>query len=276
MSQSKRWCFTVNNFSDEDVDRVLDLCPPVAKYLIVGQEKGESGTPHLQGFVVFETAWRFNRVKRFLPRAHIEPARGSSREAADYCKKEGSFEEYGECPEDTRFSADSNAERWKAARELAKVGNFDDIPDDLYIRHYNSFHNIFRDAQPNPVGLSVLNNMWIWSEESGVGKSRFLYEKYPDAYRKNCNKWWDHYCGQDVVILEDIDKSHAKLGHHIKLWGDHYPFIAEKKGGSVKIRPSVVIITSNYRPCDIWEDSGMVGPIERRFKVTHFNHIRDE
>jgi len=42
---------------------------------------------------------------------------------------------------------------------------------------------------------------------------------------------------------------------HLKVWGDHYPFTAEGKGYTLdKIRPKRIIVTSNYRISDIYED----------------------
>lgn len=97
--QSTRWVFTINNPTDEDRNHVAELgVHQLRKYLIVGRETGESGTPHLQGFVVFTRGLTRTRVSRLLPRAHLEPARGTSAQAADYCKKDGDFDEYGECP----------------------------------------------------------------------------------------------------------------------------------------------------------------------------------
>jgi len=86
---------------------------------------------------------------------------------------------------------------------------------------------------------------------TGLGKSRGVREKYPEAYIKANNIWWDGYDGQPVVIVEDIGPKLINA-HHIKLWCDHYAFAAESKGGSVKIRPKLVIFTSNYHPQDIW------------------------
>lgn len=71
------------------------------------------------------------------------------------------------------------------------------------------------------------------------------------------NKWWDGYRGQDVVILDDITPDHACLCYHLLIWSDHYSFNAEVKGGSVNIRPRIIIVTSNYT---IEEVFGKVDP----------------
>ncbi len=79
---------------------------------------------------------------------------------------------------------------------------------------------------------------------------------------------------EDTVLIEEWDKSHSVLAHHLKLWADRYPFNAEVKGGTTgKIRPKRIVVTSNYHPRDIWGDDpeGALGPILRRFNVTHFD-----
>jgi len=98
MAQSKRWVFTLNNFAEQDVEHLRELGSR-CQYLVFGRETGANGTPHLQGFVIFFTNHRLNAAKAAISaRAHLEVARGTSHQAAEYCKKENAFEEFGQVP----------------------------------------------------------------------------------------------------------------------------------------------------------------------------------
>ena len=147
------------------------------KYLVLGDEVGENGTPHVQGFVVFTRMWRFNRVKEALGgRCHLELARGTSKEASDYCKKDGKFTVYGECPQDTRLTSDgvseANKSVWEAARKNAEMGLFENIPAHIYMRYKAAIHSIFDDHCHATECISVLDHIWIVGR-TGIGKSRY-------------------------------------------------------------------------------------------------------
>jgi len=58
-------------------------------------------------------------------------------------------------------------------------------------------------------------------------------------------------------------------GHHFKQWADKYPFPAEVKGGTIKLRPQRIIVTSNYRIEECWVKHQDYEPIKRRFTVHH-------
>lgn len=103
MAQSTRWCFTINNPTDVDRGRLNELSTSMERvgvtYLVYGREVGDNGTPHLQGFVIFNLRKRLRAVRELLgPRGHYEPARATSDQAADYCKKDDDYEEYGTLP----------------------------------------------------------------------------------------------------------------------------------------------------------------------------------
>jgi hypothetical protein len=93
------WCFTLNNYSDDEYEKISSLYPEKVKYMIIGKEVGEEDeTPHLQGYCQFSPKLRFHMVKQLLgDRCHIEKCKGSAQSNVDYCKKGGIWEEWGEC-----------------------------------------------------------------------------------------------------------------------------------------------------------------------------------
>jgi len=110
-SASKHWCFTLNNYTAGEEQLLADILESDhVEYGIYGHETGEAGTPHLQGYVVFSQRKRLAQVKALLgQRYHLERTRGTPKEASDYCKKEGDFNEYGTLP----ASTNSKAGKWE-------------------------------------------------------------------------------------------------------------------------------------------------------------------
>jgi hypothetical protein len=98
---TKNWCFTLNNYTEEDEERIRALQKHKGVYYIYGREVGEQGTPHLQGFVSFPTRKRLSYVKKHVGQAHFSMARMIDN-SIEYCKKEGDWEEFGERPKDNK------------------------------------------------------------------------------------------------------------------------------------------------------------------------------
>lgn len=95
-SRHRSYCFTLNNHTFEEMSYMLDNIS--AKYWCFGFEVGEQGTPHMQGYIQFHNPKEFSVVKALIPRAHIEPARGTPASNIDYCSKDGEFYEFGDRP----------------------------------------------------------------------------------------------------------------------------------------------------------------------------------
>lgn len=87
---SKSWCFTLNNWTVEELNTICEWDTSLISRAIFGKEIGESGTPHLQGVVTFRSAKRLSALKRLLPRAHWEITKCVSASEV-YCKKDGRY-----------------------------------------------------------------------------------------------------------------------------------------------------------------------------------------
>lgn len=277
MKPSRSWVWTLNNYTPEEIE-AIEANSDKFRYLCFGKEVGKNGTPHLQGFVYFRNAVRMATVKSVVGvRAHCEIAKGNVDQNRGYCSKdsteENPFVEIGEKPMSQCEKGAANKRRYEEAWEAAVEGRLDDIDADLRIRHYNTIKRIRMDKIAERDLTDTTEQMEWYYGESGTGKSRKARTENPDAYLKMCNKWWDSYVDQSVVLIEDFDVKHSVLVHHLKIWLDRYPFLAEIKGGSVKIRPKKIIVTSNYHPRDIWTDERDLEPILRRVKVTHFQNL---
>lgn len=257
------WKITINNPTDED-EKQFDNSEKF-KYAVFGREVGENGTPHLQGMVSLKVANRLTWVSKLFPRANILPANDAG--YADYCKKDGDFFEFGIRP---LTGGQKTKKNWELAKQLAIAGKLEEIEGSIYLPYYNQLKHISADHRPSMPSLDTLANEWHYGP-TGTGKSRTVREKWPLAFIKDTTEWWNGYADQDVVIIEDLDKYHVKLGYYLKIWSDHYPFPGNIKGsGQRMIRPGKIIITSNYHPRQIWEDDQTTEPIMRRFEIIEY------
>jgi len=86
ISPCKRWCFTLNNYTNMDISSIVPIFNKECNFGIIGKEIGEEcGTPHLQGYVEF-----INKVRpknMFTTRIHWEKCKGNREDNVTYCSK---------------------------------------------------------------------------------------------------------------------------------------------------------------------------------------------
>lgn len=290
--QGKRFCFTFNNYTEEEEKELCKVLESEAKYAVYGHEEGEQGTKHLQGFVVWKANKRPASLKKINAKIHWENTHGTSIQAANYCKKEGKdIYEFGEIPKD--FQSNENRKKgneamkalWNNIYEWARAGEFDKIPRNIYIKHMNNLHKI-HDMAMKDNSMDSFNNkdlkdhfLWLWGG-TGTGKStnaRRIAKKIEsdkEPYLKGLNKWWNGYKCQRVTIIEEANpKACEHLAHFFKQWADKWSFPAEIKCSSFdSIRPEYIIVTSNYSIRECFPAEQDYEPLERRFTEIELVH----
>lgn len=276
--QLKNWAFTLfpDCYPTKRAARdELAAIGEEAEYLIAGKEVcPKTGRVHRQGFVIFKERIRFSALKKAYDQSiHWEAAKASIEKNIAYCSKEDKAPiVYGERP-----AFENNGERekarWADARSAAVAGDLDKVDDQIFVCHYGNIRKIASDFTRSTTWLDKMQNFWLHgvpgSGKSHMARTRWT-EEYGVPYVKMLNKWWDGYRDHQLVVVEDIDPSHAWMAQLVKIWTDKYPFPSEIKGACLAgIRPTVLVFTSNYSIEEIFTGAD-VDAIKRRFKVEHF------
>jgi len=271
-----RWCFTLNNYSDDEVTSVRSFAQEYCSYSCIGKEVGENGTPHLQGYFILLSRRRLADLKNlFSTRAHLEVSRGSPQSNKLYCSKGGDVWEHGECPgKPPKRSRDELAVSYKlavsAGRDALDAWE-DDNPGVNYFSGHTLIRNHLRSAQP--VERPDIAVEWIWGPP-GVGKSRLAHERFPRGFVKEPRtKWWTGYLLERDVIIDDFGPKGIDINHLLR-WFDRYRCTVETKGDIVPLHAVNFVVTSNFSPeqCFTADDGGphpQLPALRRRMRVTH-------
>lgn len=145
---SKYWCFTYNNYNSSDISYISEICNEKQIDYIFGEEIGEQGTPHLQGFIRFKTKSRPLNIFSEL-KIHWEKSKSNFENNINYCKKQGKYYTNMNIPEKVKIY-DTILPRFKPVMDI--------INDPIHER------NIY----------------WFYGEQN-IGKTQFLkylYVKY--------------------------------------------------------------------------------------------------
>lgn len=266
-ARSRTWCFTLNNYTPEEEEgcRLIETV-----YTIFGKEVGESGTPHLQGYLVFKNDKSRKQVSSLIPRAWLSQAKADAIANAKYCSKDGDVFTKGVQPVTQNQKGKKEradwAERLKRARDGDTQWLEENWPHGMITMEAKLLSLKRRKADP----LTELVNEW-WVGTTGTGKSRILSREYPDAFDKQLNKWWDGYQDEEVVFIEEWSPKNECTASNLKRWADYNPFSGQVKNGTLKsIRPKKIIVTSNYTIRDCFPDPRDYEPLERRFRYRYF------
>lgn len=229
------------------------------KYSIFQYEKGESGTPHFQGFLIFKIAKRFSTMKLYFPFAHFEKCKGSSAENREYCSKSdtkisGPYED-GEFAEErarTDVSEFLNLVQSGASKkDLAKLSGH------LYLKERTKIEQIYADTfEDYATQCRDVDVTYIYGD-SGVGKSTYIRRKIglknTFFVHKYDNSMFTNYKYQDNIVLDEF-KGQIPI-QDLNQMLDVMPI--EMRGLNCLKYGAYhhVYIISNYMPTELYQDT---------------------
>lgn len=154
MSRALHWVFTVNNYDDAILDHVSSLVGEGGgdvSYCIFGKEVGESGTPHLQGFVSFKTRKRLQQVRTlFGCNPHLEVSRNIEKSIA-YCEKDGDVHEFGTRPRKAGTRSDLDAFKADVKAGMLDLRTIRDTHSEVYAKYTRFCLEFIQDNYPQKV-----------------------------------------------------------------------------------------------------------------------------
>jgi len=189
----------------------------------------------------------------FSQRAHWEVARGTAEQAADYCKKDGCYVEYGILPLVTNRSAVMNKNRIeKAFQDCASTSQFMMANKDLYCRLRQGVKDIYAEkAKEMPKQKPFV--CWL-AGPTGCGKSRYAREYCGDTEEAMANvsfitnlPWFDQYLDTIVACFDDFRKTSVSFNLFLT-YIDRYVRQVPIKGSMTNWNPKVIIITCARTP----------------------------
>ena len=255
---AKHWCFTLNHYSDDEFVHLGSLCDPDApgpvRYLVLGREIGEGGTPHLQGYLELSRKQRLTWLKSNVSdRAHWEMRHGPREAARDYCMKDEDWYETGVWVEEERGrrrdveimveQASQGTTFYDAALDEPSTAQFPHAYTKLLEGRALSLIQPYRSVE-----------VVVKIGPTGCGKTRAAYaDHWPDMFAQDCSVggeiWWDGYNGQDCLLLDDFEGV-LPYRYLLRIL-DVYPIRIKVKGAHTYGSWSKVLITTNV-PVEAW------------------------
>jgi hypothetical protein len=186
----RRFCFTLNNWTEEEHTALVSFGKKRCKYWIIGKEIGEkNGVPHLQGYMEMngDKKIRFSALKKICRRMNFRECDGDKESNVVYCSKDKEFIEW-------------ERERVLTLKEQLEKELLSEYDGVIWKEWQQKIIEAVKEA---PDARTV---NWYWEPKGNVGKS-YLYNYLSVKYNCIiCDGTKENIFNQCLKMIEDEKK----------------------------------------------------------------------
>lgn len=284
--QARRWCFTWNNYTEDDILNLVKQYPNGYDYCMYGKEIApDTKTPHLQGYVEFANPLAMTTVKSRLDpnkksksSIHVEICNGNRESNITYCSKTGDITEIG-TPKEQGARTDLR-ELYEFIQENPDMNRIAERYPAYCVSYYNNIDKLvtlalqgqmkdnllrsYAEATPRPWQKDLMDELkfdpddrkviWYYDEIGNQGKtwlSKFLLAKGDAAYFTN-GKTTDiahAYNGERIAIFDFSRTLDGKVNYGAIECVKNGVLFSPKYNSTTKVFKSPwVICMANFKP----------------------------
>lgn len=280
--------FSVTFFNTELSKTAIaqELIAQSATYVILGFEIcPTTKRPHYQGYVEFKRRLRCKQLgamfKHLLP--CFLPRKASQKANIAYCSKDGDVYEYGTPWKAGKAGGEAQKNKWQDIHKLARQRKFGTIAE-AYPSEYAHCHRGIQALStavdiPDIPSRTDTKVYWFYGE-TRTGKT--THARLNVLKGKEGTDWhlqsggtfrWNRYQYQPQVLIDELAKYSdpadiAGLKGVLDVWSCVVPC---KTDPDKVIRPEVVVITCQFPPEELFDDSRDLAAIKARcVQILHF------
>lgn len=267
-NQARKYLLTIQSPEEKGYSHTIikDICQSLnATYFCMSDEEATTGTIHTHVFIYRKTGIRERTIRKKFPSVHFDYCYGSCKENRDYVAKtgkwaqdekadtkiEGSFEEFGELPDERSEDNPDKSDLIALVESGASTAEI--VRSNPKLAFRSNDINILRETLLSEKYLREQREIEVYylHGPTGTGKTRSIFEENNPAdicrittYGNNENSVkFDGYHGQSVLVFEEF---HSQIPISSMLnYLDRYPVYLPARYSDRVACFTKVYITSN-------------------------------
>lgn len=282
---SRHFVFTTNNYTEDELAGILglpDAMPEIVRFVAMQEEIGpETGTPHLQGYLVMQKSVRVSAVMKLLPgyvekKSKFSTIQENLNYVSEFDKRKPDTDAYsnGQPPPGQGFRTDVEglAMAINSGKDLTQIWN--EMPGSVLHMPRATLLGLRIHAQKSNSEMRQISTRLFWGPTQ-TGKTHvarreamaldlgpvFVYTKNSDASRAL------GYFGERVIILDEFLPDWFGLSTLLRIL-DGLPHAITTFGDHCYAKWTEIWITSNLAPED-WYPEAHPASIQALFSRLH-------